>query len=70
MKIEASGLSEPTINFTLEQECGDVNINANGHLIAYFHVSPDDEVYLQLVSGIDGDVKGLRVLDHRIEVHQ
>jgi hypothetical protein len=70
MKIEANGVSEPSINFTLEQEGGDVNIMANGELIAYFHVSPEGDVYLQLVSGIEGDVMGLRVINNRMEVRQ
>jgi hypothetical protein len=73
MKITADGSSEPSINFTLEEDFGDVNIMANRKLIAYFHVSPDSEVYLQLVTGIDGDVEGLSVtppICGRLEVKQ
>jgi hypothetical protein len=67
MIITADGVAEPSINFTLEQECGDVNINANGQLIAYFHVVSSGEVVLQLVSGIE-DIKGLSTVNRRIEV--
>ena len=67
MIITTDGVAEPSINFTLEQECGDVNINANGQLIAYFHVVSSGEVVLQLVSGIE-DIKGLSTVNRRIEV--
>jgi hypothetical protein len=67
MKITADGGSEPSINFTLEEESGGVNIMANGQLIAYFHLNVDStEVYLQLVTGID--VNGLSVIGNRLEV--
>ena len=69
MKITADSSSGPSINFTLEEESGDVNIMANGKLIAYFHVNVDStEVYLQLITGIDGDVNGLSVMGTRLEV--
>jgi hypothetical protein len=71
MRITANGSSEPSINFTLEEESGDVNIMANGKLIAYFHLNVDStEVYLQLITGIDGDVDGLSVINNRLEVKQ
>ena len=67
MKITADSSSGPSINFTLEEESGDVNIMANGKLIAYFHVNVDStEVYLQLITGIDGDVNGLSVMGTRL----
>jgi hypothetical protein len=69
MRITANGSSEPSINFTLEEESGDVNIMANGHLIAYFHIDVDShEVHLQLVFGINGDVEGLSLVHGKLEV--
>ena len=67
MIITADGAAEPTINFTLEEEHGDVNINANGVLIAYFHVVSNGEVVLQLVSGME-EIKGLSLVNRRVEV--
>jgi hypothetical protein len=46
----------PIIAFTLEEDGGDVDIMANGSLIAYFHINDEPKVYLQLISGIETEV--------------
>lgn len=59
MKLQVLGKepNEPVVTFSLgNDDEGDIDIFANGNLVAYFHLNSLGKVTLELVRGVDEEI--------------